>query len=148
MPNVLLSGPAGSGKSSVARSLLAESEEPMIAADFQSIYAALTLAERENGRYPLRDDRLLPITEYVRRATIGAAVARGLGVVATNSDGDPARRRFLLERLGEGAQERIIDPGEEVIRRRLAESFEGTFSIVSPDCKAAIARWYIGGRRR
>lgn len=69
MPNVLLSGPAGADKSSVARALLAESEEPMIAADFQSIYAALALAERDsNGRYPLRDERLLPIVEYVRRA--------------------------------------------------------------------------------
>ena len=79
MPNVLISGPAGSGKSAVAKSMIAFAEEPTVLADFQAIHVALTGAERKpDGTYPLRDERLLPITEYVRRAVIGAAVERGV----------------------------------------------------------------------
>ena len=59
----------------------------------------------------MRDERLLPIVEYTRRAVIGAAVARDIEVIATNSDGDPERRAFLLGELGAGATERIVDPG-------------------------------------
>ena len=46
MPNLLLSGPAGSGKSQEARRVLEASTEPMVAADFQTLLAALTLLER------------------------------------------------------------------------------------------------------
>ena len=97
MASVLLSGPAGGAKSALARRLLVESAELSAIADFQLVYRALTDVERDRGgRYPLRNEGLLPLTEYVRRAIIGGAVARGITVIATNSDGDPERRAFLL----------------------------------------------------
>ena len=140
MPDLLISGPAGAGKSAAARRELAERESLTVAADFQSIFAALTLATRdEQGRYPLRDERLLPIVEYVRRAVISGARSREIGIVATNSDGDPGRRRFLLDQLGPGATERVIDPGEPVIRARLADPETGE---LSEECDAAALRWY------
>ena len=101
---------------------------------------ALTDVERgRDGRYPLRDERLLPLTEYARRAIITGAVAREIDVIATNSDGDPERRAFLLSTLGAGATERIVDPGRDVVAARLADPATGD---LSPECDAAIRRWY------
>ncbi len=141
--NVLLVGPAGAGKSQAARALLAEATEPTIVADFSAIHAALTLAERgPDGRFPARTARtvaLLPIAEYVRRAAITAATERDIAVIATNSDGDPERRAFLLGLLGPGAVQRVIDPGRDVVEARLADSLTGE---LSDDCGQAIARWY------
>ena len=140
---ILLSGPAGAGKTQEARRLLEASTEPMVAADFQTLLAALTLLERQaDGRYPPRRDSqaswLLPLTEYVRMTIIGAAQERGVDVVTTNSDGSPERRALLLSRLGPGATERVIDPGIDVVRARLS-SVDGTLSEM---CRAAIGRWH------
>ena len=141
MPGVLLSGPAGASKSTLAKRLLAESPELAALADFQSVYAALTGDLRgPDGRYPLRDERLLPLTEYVRRAIITGSLARDISVIATNSDGDPERRTKLLGLLGPGATERIIDPGEEVVSARLADPETGA---LSDECASAIDRWYL-----
>ena len=41
MPGILLSGPAGGGKSQLSRDLIREATEPAIQADFQSIVVAL-----------------------------------------------------------------------------------------------------------
>ena len=143
MPSILLSGPAGANKSALARRLLAESTELAAIADFQLVYRALTDIERDrSGRYPLRDERLLPLTEYVRRAIITGATDRDITVIATNSDGDPARRSFLLGQLGEGATERIVDPGEDIVSARLSDPETGD---LEPACKRAVQRWY--GRR-
>ncbi len=144
MPSVLLSGPAGAAKSALARRLLEEHPQLAIIADFQLVYRALTDVERgRNGRYPLRDDRLLPITEYVRRAIITGATAREIDVIATNSDGDPERRAALLAALGPAAAERVVDPGREIVAARLADPETGE---LSDECDAAIGRWY--GRLR
>ena len=140
MASILLSGPAGSGKSQEARRILRESGEPMIAADFQSIVAALLLLERDSeGRYPVRPEWVLPIAEYTRRAVITAARQRDISVLGTNSDGSPERRAKLLGLLGPGATERIIDPGREVVSFRLADGLTGELSV---ECKGAIDRWY------
>ena len=113
-------------------------------ADFQSLYAALTGDSRgPDGRFPLRDERLLPATEHLRRAVIGAAVSRGLRVIATNSDGDPGRRAFLLGELGAGASERIVDPGRDVVAARLSDPETGE---LSDECDAAMSRWYTRAR--
>ena len=99
MPSILLSGPAGAGKSQVAGDLLREATEPTIQADFQSIVVALLgLVRGPGGRYPVRPSWVLPITEFTRQAVITGANSRGLSIVATTSDGSPSRRAALLER--------------------------------------------------
>ena len=140
MASILLSGPAGAAKSALARRLLAESPELAAIADFQAVYAALTGVLRgPDGRYPLRDDRLLPLTEFVRRAIITGAINRDISVIATNSDGDPARRQFLVQQLGPGATERIVDPGRAIVAARLSDPETGE---LSGECDSAIGRWY------
>ena len=141
MASLLLSGPAGGGKSALAAGELQERAggPPTIIVDFQLIYATLAGAVRgPDGTFPLRDPALLPVTEYVRRAAITGAVQRGIDVVATNSDGDTSRRQQLLALLGAGAVERIIDPGRTVVQQRLAEPT----GALSPECTSAINRWY------
>ena len=143
MPNLLISGPAGSNKTEEARRLLATSSEPTVAADFQSLLAAIMLLERQSdGRYPRRLDSqaswLLPLVEYTRMAVIGAAAARGIGVVTTNSDGSPERRALLLSRLGPGAVERVIDTSRSIVTERLSNP-DGT---IDEQCVQALDRWY------
>lgn len=144
MPSRLISGPAGAGKSQVARERREHNDGPAVIADFQSIYAALAGDVRgPDGTFPARDERLLPTVEYVRRAVITAAVAREIDVIVTNSDGDPDRRRKLLSLLPEGSEEEIVDPGEEVVKARLASRRTGRLSQA---CASAVNRWY--GRRK
>ena len=117
----------------------------MVAADFQSILAALLLLERlPNGRYPNRNPAqagwLLPMAEAIRQTIITIATDREIEVVANNSDGSPPRRAFLLSRLGPGAVERVIDPGISVVTERLA----GPDGVLSEDCGNAVRRWYGG----
>ena len=140
MASILISGPSGAAKSAMARRLFVEHGGLVVIADFQSLYAALTGDVRgPDGRYPLRDERLLPLTEYVRRAAVTGAVNREVDVIATNSDGASERRKFLLEQLGAGATERIVDPGRDVVTARLADPETG---ILSDECDSAIGRWY------
>lgn len=142
MPGTLISGPAGAGKTQEARRLLTAATAPLVVADFQAVYAALLLLERDaNGRYPLRNPAhasyLLPLAEYTRQAIITGAEEMDVDVITTNSDGAATRRAVLLERLGPGATERVIDPGIGVVRERLA--VEG---VLSDQCEEAINRWY------
>ena len=114
----------------------------MVVSDFQAVLAALILLERlPNGRYPNRNPAqaawLLPMAEAMRQTVITIATDREIDVVATNSDGSPERRAFLLSRLGPGATERVIDPGMNVVTQRL--SVDG---VLSDDCGNAIRRWY------
>lgn len=140
MANKLLSGPAGAGKSQEAAAQRQAADGLMVISDFQSIYAALTGDQRgPDGRYPLRDDRLLPITEHLRREVIDAARAADIEVIATNSDGDRTRRSALLDRLGPAAVEEVIDPGVDEVKRRLSDRRTGKLSA---ECGRAINRWY------
>ena len=141
MPNLLLSGPAGAGKTQEGKREVSQRPNAVLV-DFQAIYAAILGIERdpETGRYPerlLQDDYALPLAEYTRRATITGAVERDLAVVATNSDGDRERRAFLLSRLGPGATETVIDPGIGVVTQRLSVNGQ-----LSRQCGDAIQRWY------
>ena len=140
MASILLSGPAGSGKSQEAKRLLRDAMPgPAVVADFQSLVVALLQQERGlDGRYPARPEWVLPLAEHLRRTVIDAARAREVDVIATNSDGDPNRRQELLTRMGPGSTERIIDPGEPVVAARLS----GPDGNLSGACNQAIQRWY------
>ena len=142
MAAILLSGPAGAGKSALARELLEQFSEPGVVADFQSLYAAILMLVRDgSGRFPPRlatHSHALAIAEYVRRAIMTVALENDVSIVVTNSDGDPTRRNFLLGQLGPGAVERVIDPGIEIVRERLAD-VDGLLSV---QCGEAIGRWF------
>lgn len=139
MAGILLSGPAGAGKSAEARRLLAEHPELAVLADIQAIVAMLQQLERQpDGTYPVRNEAVLPLAEYLRRAIITQAVERDIYVVATNSDGSPARRAFLLSQI-QTSVEVVIDPGIEVVRARLVDPRTG---VISDECNQAIGRWY------
>ena len=96
------SGPAGAGNKSLrgaggyGRNTSVYTGGPATLADFQQRLCRASSGDRRgtlDGRYPLRDPALLPLTEYIRTCGyIGAATARDIFVVATNSDGNPYRR--------------------------------------------------------
>ena len=140
MPNILISGPAGAGKSQRAAELLAELPQGVLA-DFQSLYAAiLGLLRQPDGRYPERlqtDAYALQMAELLRHTVIRSAREQELDVVATNSDGSPERRRFLLGLLGPGAREEVIDPGRAVVEANLSVN-----GVLSENCRSALQRWY------
>ena len=113
MPDILISGPAGANKTAEARRLINASAGPAVALDFQALYSALLLLERQasDGRYPPREPQhqfAYPLVEYIRRAAITTAREREIEVVLTNSDSDPLRRAELVSLLKAGATERVI----------------------------------------
>ncbi len=140
MAGLLISGPAGAGKSAAGREVLAEQGQAVLV-EFQPLYAALLGIERVGSRYPERlpaDAYIMPTVEYTRRAIITAALSRQLFVVLTNSDGDPTRRQELLGFLGPGSNERVIDPGREIVEDRLSVNGQ-----LSQNCRQAVDRWYL-----
>ena len=103
----------------------------------------LTMLERgPDGRYPERlasqASWLLPLTEYTRQAIITGAGLMDVEVVATSSDGAATRRETLLQRLGPGSREIVLDPGRAVVEANLA----GPDGVLSDQCGQAINRWY------
>ena len=103
------------GKTQEARRIIDNAAVPTVAIDFQTIYAGLLLLERQpDGRYPERLSRheyVLPLVEYVRQAPVTGAALMEIDAIFTNSDGSAARRVSILQRLGIGAAEQVIDPG-------------------------------------
>ena len=147
MPNLLISGSAGSGKSEAARAELAASAEPGVILEIQELYAALLGLRRDpaTGRYPERlerDAHALRLAEYLRRVAITASVARGLRVITSNSDSDPERRALLLRELGPGATERIVNVSYDVA----VSNLQGPNGATSEQCRQAVERWYKRGR--
>ena len=141
MANTLASGPSGAGKSQLARDLLAQVQGQGAIVDFQAIYAALLLLRRgDDGRYPERDPadaHLLALAEYTRKAMITGAQEMDIEIIATNSDGSPARREYLRGLLGPGAVETILDPSRAVVEERLSVN-----GVLSQQCRDGINRWY------
>ena len=138
---MLISGPAGGGKSQRA---LQELGIGKVLADFSGLYNAVTATKRDpvTGRFPVRrqaQESVLPLVEQLRRETIRRATRLGFDVVATNSSGDPVIRRRLLQLLGPGAKEVVIDPGREVVEERLKVKSTG---ILGEECGKAVGRWY------
>ena len=81
------------------------------------------------------------MAEYLRLAAITAARVMELDIVITNSDGSPQRRNELRILLGaEDVTEEVVDPGEDVVRARLAAG--AVDGELSEQCERAIGRWY------
>ena len=143
--SVIISGPAGAGKTERAREIIAELRaeglEP-IAADFQSLYAALLLVNRgDDGRFPERADDaayILGMVEYIRSTIARRALADDMPVVATISErSDGTRYKALAALLGGAAREETIDPGVDEIVGRFMENNQ-----IPSQCREAIGRWY------
>ena len=131
----ILRGPAGSGKSQLIRD-----EEPDILADTTALWAAIKGVERDaNGLYPERsgDDPALSAARYLKVALVAFAAREALSGIVTTSDSSPAAVERLREQ-GATAGVRTIDPGEAVVRRRLA----GDDGQLSSQCEQAVSRWY------
>ena len=129
----ILRGPAGAGKSQ-------ELEPGILRADVTALWAAVTGAQRgADGRYPVRadDDQGLEIARYLKATLISFAAKRGLSGVATTSDSSPEAVERLREQGATGPV-RTVDPGESVVRRRLA----GPDGQLSGACESAVQRWY------
>ena len=110
--------------------------------DVTALWAALRGVERdpETGSYPVRvsDDPGLRMALYVRAVGVRFASENELDGWATTSSSDPE----AVERLrAAGAVGRVVtvDPGESVVRRRLADPITGELSV---ECERAIGRWY------
>ena len=139
MASILLSGPAGGAKSQEAIQLIKDATGPTIAADFQSIVVALLQLRRgPDGRYPVRPEWILPLTEYVRQAAVEGAINRDIDVILTNSPMARQKGEITCSRSsGPGSTEQILDPGEDVVQARLRLSNSKTGKL-SRECGKAI----------
>ena len=147
MAGVLLSGPAGSGKSQRAQQVLSEAVEPAVIIDFQSLLAALLGLERQpDGRYPPRvasQAYALATAEYLRRAAITSARNSDLHAIVTNSDGNPVRRQDLLGFIGAGATEELVGAG--LTRDEILDRLRDGDGVLDQQCIEAADRWFFEG---
>lgn len=137
----LVQGPAGSGKSQVAAEML-EAGEVEVLSDVTSLWIALSGVTRgADGRYPVRSDQdpALIVALYVQAVAVRRALEAGAAVAVTTSRrGQAARWQEVAEAVGAAFNVRTVDPGEQVVRARLADA-DG---VVSPECERAVGRWY------
>ena len=135
MPIVPVCGPAGAGKSQY---IAATIRPGWIILDYTALYAALSGVQRgPDGKFPERvaGDPLLPMTAAVKAVALSMAVERQLDGFVTSSARDDVS---TLERIT-GQSAVVVDPGEDVVRARLADAVTGE---LSPECSAALSRWY------
>lgn len=129
----ILRGPAGAGKSQAI-------EPGILRADVTALWAALTGAVRgPDGRYPVREDGdpALRLALYLKAAAVAYAAREGLNGWATTSSSSPEAVERLREQGARGPVQ-TVDPGEDVVQRRLAEPN----GELSPACEQAVRRWY------
>lgn len=138
----LLQGPAGSGKSGLARELLAAGEAELLA-DTTQLWAAIGGHERgPDGKYPVRseDDPALRAALYVQATVANFALREGLSVIVTTSRRNQETRWLsMAQQHGQEMTLRTVDPGRDVVAARLADPTTGE---LSDECRQAIARWY------
>ena len=143
MPDLhLIEGPAGSGKSQLAREMKSAGEIDLLA-DTTALWAAVGVYDRLlSGTYPIRqpDDPALLAALYLQATLAHYGLRNGLNVGVTTSQRDQVERwREMAERVGASFRVTTVDPGEAVVRARLANPVTDQ---VSPECEQAIARWY------
>ena len=135
MSIVPIVGPAGAGKSQY---IAATIRPGWIILDFTSLYVAVAGVQRgADGKYPERvtGNPLLPFVAGLKTMALRMAVERELSGFVTSSA--LADVEILEAITGETAK--VIDPGEDVVRARLADPLTGE---LSPECSAAVNRWY------
>ena len=140
----LIEGPAGGGKSELARELIASGEVEVLA-DVTALWAAIAGVERgPDGRYPIRldDDPALGVALYTQGVVARRGLEAGAATAVTTS------RPGQAEKWSEVAEEAetefsvcTVDPGEDVLTARLADPVSRQLSGA---CEVAIARWYGG----
>ena len=129
MPIVPVLGPAGGGKSQ----WIAERQKPDdVVIDFSGLYRALKGTDEKLVRRV--GDPIVPFVQAVKQAALREAVSRQLNGFVTSAT--PTDRTPLELATGERAV--IIDPGESVVRDRLAVDGDE----LSLECESAITRWY------
>lgn len=137
----LVQGPAGGGKSQLAREMLAAGEIQVLA-DITQLWVALSGVQRgPDGRYPVRDvdDPALQLALYLQEVAVNRALDLDYDVAATTSRrGQEERWQERAQRAGRAFAVRTVDPGLAVVTRRLAEST----GVLSDECARAIGRWY------
>ena len=129
MPIQPVLGPAGGGKSQ----WIAERMKPNdVLIDFSFLYRSLKGTDEKLVRKI--GDPIVPFVQAVKQHALREAVSRQLdGYVTSATPGD----RPLLEQAT-GQQAVIVDPGEDVVRERLA----GPDGELSVECENAVTRFY------
>ena len=137
----LIRGPAGAGKSQLVAAMI-EAGEITVVADTTSLWASLSGAVRgPDGRYPVRlaDDQALAVARYVQAVAVRQGLQEGADVAVTTSQRNQIERwRQLADDAGTAFAVRTLDPGESVVRARLADDT----GALSAECETAIGRWY------
>ena len=126
----------------MAREMLAAGEIQLLA-DVTALWAALTGAVRgPDGKYPIRlpDDPGLRAALYLQATAAHHGLREGLDVgVTTSQRGQEARWGQVAAAESAPLHIRTVDPGEAVVRARLADAATG---VLSPSCDLALSRWY------
>ena len=134
----LIQGPAGGAKSQVAAELLAAGDIDLLA-DVTALWVALSGVVRgPDGRYPIRseDDAALVVALYAQAVVARRGLEAGARVAVTTSRrGQVSRWADVAAAAGADFTVRTVDPGEAVVRARLADPVTG---VLSPECGQAV----------
>ena len=138
----LIEGPAGSGKSQLARDLLDAGQVELLA-DTTALWAAIGGHERgPDGKYPVRneDDPALHTARYLQTVAAGFALREGYKIAVTTSQRDQVEKwTAVANRYDASLSVQTVDPGRDVVAARLADPVTGE---LSDECEQAISRWY------
>ena len=143
---LLIEGPAGGGKSQHLRNMLDDGALD-VAIEFTPIWASLRGYRRgADGHYPVRldDDRTAAIAGGMMHAGTRLALRAGLrtGVTTGSSGRAESFAEIAADELAE-FDVRTIDPGREVVERRLAAAFpDPETGGLRTECAAALDKWY------
>ena len=140
---VLIEGPAGGGKSDLAREMRKAGEVDLIA-DTTALWAALSGVQRDpaTGKYPVRldDDPALDAARYVQTTAVHHGLREGRNVAVTTSQhGQSPKWGAIASEHGADFRVSTVDPGIDVVTERLADEVTGE---LSDECNAAIGRWF------
>lgn len=142
MSLLLVQGPAGGGKSQLVAEFL-ESGLIDLVSDITMLWVALKGVTRDaDGRFPVREDSdpALDAARYLQPVLVRFALELGARVAVTTSRRNQVERwQTLAYSIDVDFSVRTVDPGEDVVRARLADPVTGE---LSDPCARAIRRWY------